>query len=60
LTDIRRRWYSETDDDRLDLSQKRAYVREALLTVIIHPAGRGNGSRNRFNPDLLEPIWRED
>ena len=60
MTDIRRRWYSETDEDRLDLSQKRAYVREALHTVIIHPAGRGNGSRNRFNPDLLEPIWRED
>jgi len=56
LTDIRRRWYSETDDDRLDLTQKRTYVREALHAVIIHPAGKG---RRPFNPDLLEPIWRE-
>lgn len=60
LTDIRRRWYSDEDEDRLDLSQKRAYIREALLAVIIYPAGKGNGSRGRFNPDLLEPIWREE
>jgi len=60
ISDIRRRWYSEDDEDRLDLSQKRAYIREALHAVIIYPAGRGNGSRNNFNPDLLEPIWRED
>lgn len=60
MTDIRRRWYSETDEDRLDLSQKRAYIREALHAVIVYPAGRGNGSRDKFNPDLLEPIWRED
>ncbi|WP_242910710.1 recombinase family protein [Actinomadura terrae] len=58
LTEIRRRWYSETDDDRLDLSQKRAYIREALHAVIVHPAGKGHGKR--FDPDLLEPIWRED
>lgn len=58
MTDIRRRWYSETDDDRLDVSQKRAYVREALHAVIVHPQGRGHGKV--FNPDLLEPIWRED
>jgi hypothetical protein len=57
VTDIRRRWYSDTDEDRLDLSQKRTYIREALHTVIVHPAGKG---RRPFNPDLLEPIWRED
>jgi hypothetical protein len=60
MTDIRRRWYSEDDEDRLDVSQKRAYIREALHAVIIHPVGKGNGSRTKFNPDLLEPIWRED
>jgi Recombinase zinc beta ribbon domain len=58
ITDIRRRWYAEDDEDRLDLSQKRAYVRAALHAVIVHPAGRGYGKT--FNPDLLEPIWRED
>jgi DNA invertase Pin-like site-specific DNA recombinase len=57
ISDIRRRWYSETDDDRLDISQKRAYIRTALHTVIVHPAGSGN---KPFDPDLLEPIWRED
>jgi DNA invertase Pin-like site-specific DNA recombinase len=56
VTDIRRRWYSETDEDRLDTAQKRAYIREALVTVIVHPAGKG---RRPFNPDLLELIWRE-
>lgn len=56
LSDIRRRWYSETDPDRLDMSQKRVYVRAALHAVIVRPAGKGQ----KFNPDLLEPIWRED
>ncbi|MGI5205969.1 recombinase family protein [Spirillospora sp. CA-108201] len=56
LTDIRRRWYSETDDDRLDLSRKRAYVRKCFVAIIVHPAGSGT----KFNPDLLEPVWRED
>lgn len=55
VEDVRRRWYT----DELDLSQKRAYVREALHAVIVHPSGRGKGSRGTFNPDLLEPIWRE-
>jgi DNA invertase Pin-like site-specific DNA recombinase len=57
ISDIRRRWYSEDDEDRLDTSQKRAYIRAALHAVIVHPAGRGYGKT--FNPDLLEPIWRE-
>ncbi len=37
--------------------RKRAYIHEALHAVIVHPNGRG---RSSFNPDLLEPIWRED
>ncbi|GGQ15891.1 recombinase family protein [Streptosporangium pseudovulgare] len=60
LTDIRRRWYSETDDDRLDVSQKRAVIREAFHAVIVHPVGQGRGSRGTFDPDKLELIWRED
>ncbi|WP_248827949.1 recombinase family protein [Frankia sp. Mgl5] len=55
ITDVRRRW----EADEIDLSQKRAYVREALHAVIVHPAGKGRGARGTFNPDLLEPIWRE-
>ncbi|WP_067816590.1 recombinase family protein [Actinomadura kijaniata] len=58
VTDIRRRWYSEIDEDRLDISQKRTYIREALHAVIVHPAGQGRG--NKFDPNLLEPVWRED
>ncbi|GAB2866874.1 recombinase family protein [Actinocorallia aurea] len=58
FTEIRRRWYSETDEDRLDIAQKRAYIREAVHAVIVRPAGRGTGKR--FNPDLLEIIWREN
>lgn len=57
VTDIRRRWYSDTDEDRLDISQKRAYIREALHAVVIHPQGKGNS--RTFEADLLELIWRE-
>ncbi|EFC81788.1 hypothetical protein FrEUN1fDRAFT_5111 [Parafrankia sp. EUN1f] len=55
VTDVRRRW----EADELDLSQKRAYVREALHAVIVHPAGKGRGARGTFDPDLLELLWRE-
>lgn len=55
VRDVRRRWY----EDEIDLSQKRAYVREALHAVIVHPAGQGNGRLNTFNPNLLEPVWRD-
>ncbi|MEU8270011.1 recombinase family protein [Sphaerisporangium sp. NPDC049002] len=60
LVDIRRRWFSETDDDRLDISQKRLYLREAFHAIIVHPTGKGGGGRAPFNPDLLEPVWRKD
>lgn len=53
---LRERWYKPEEDGGLPVSQKRAYVREALHAVIVHPAGPG---RKPFNPDLLEPIWRE-
>ncbi|MFI6503489.1 recombinase family protein [Nonomuraea typhae] len=59
VTDLRRRWFSDSDDDRLDMSQKRTYVREAFHAVIVHPVGQGNGSRGTFDPSKLEPIWRE-
>ena len=53
---LRERWYKPEEDGGLPISQKRAYVREALHAVILHPAGRG---KRTFNPDLLELIWRE-
>lgn len=57
--DIRRRWNVPPEEGGLDISQKRAYIREALYAIIVLPVGRGKGSRNNFNPDLLVPIWRE-
>ncbi|MEV6985197.1 recombinase family protein [Sphaerisporangium sp. NPDC051017] len=60
ITDIRRRWYSDTDDDRLDMAQKRALIREGFLAIIVHPVGQGRGSRGTFDPDKLELIWREN
>ncbi|MFF0243637.1 recombinase family protein [Streptosporangium sandarakinum] len=57
VTEIRRRWYLSEEEGGLPLSIKRSYIREALHAVIIYPSGKG---RRAFNPDLLEPIWRED
>ena len=56
ISALRERWYKREEDGGLPISQKRAYVREALHAAILHPAGRG---RKPFNPDLLELIWRE-
>ena len=56
ISELRARWYQDEAEGGLPLSQKRAYLREALHAVIVHPAGRG---RKPFNPDLLEPIWRQ-
>ncbi|MGW0058959.1 recombinase family protein [Streptosporangium sandarakinum] len=56
VAEIRRRWYLAEEDGGLPLSVKRSYIREALHAVIIYPSG---GGRRPFNPDLLEPIWRE-
>jgi hypothetical protein len=56
--DVRRRWFTPVEDGGLDLSEKRAYVREALHTVIISPAGKGVGSHGKFHPDLLQLVWR--
>jgi hypothetical protein len=53
---LRRRWFTSDQEDGLDVAQKRAYIREALHAVIVHPAKVG---RAKFNPDLLEPVWRE-
>jgi hypothetical protein len=52
LSDVRSRWHG----GGLDLSQKRAIVREALLAVVIQPIG--HGGRSAFNPDLLQLVWR--
>ena len=40
----------------LSLAEKRAYIGDVLAAVLVHPA---SGSRNRWNPDRLEPIWSE-
>lgn len=58
VADVRRRWFTPVEDGGLDLSEKRAYVREALHAVIISPAGKGVGSHGKFNPDLLQLVWR--
>jgi hypothetical protein len=55
---VRRRWFTPVKDGGLDLSEKRAYVREALHAVIISPAGKGVGSHGKFDPDLLQLVWR--
>ncbi|MDP9867069.1 MULTISPECIES: recombinase family protein [Streptosporangium] len=54
--EIRRRWYLPEKEGGFPISTKRTYIREALHAVIVHPAGQG---QRVFNPDLLEPIWRE-
>ncbi|MFI7449357.1 recombinase family protein [Nonomuraea sp. NPDC049714] len=56
VAEIRRRWYLPEAEGGLPLSVKRTYIREALHAVIIYPSGKG---RKPFNPDLLEPIWRQ-
>jgi DNA invertase Pin-like site-specific DNA recombinase len=58
VADVRRRWFTPVEDGGLDLSEKRAYIREALHAVIISPAGKGVGSHGKFNPDLLQLVWR--
>jgi DNA invertase Pin-like site-specific DNA recombinase len=60
VANVRRRWTAPTCEGGLDISQKRTIIREALHAVIVMPAGKGNGSRGTFNPDLLVPIWRQD
>jgi DNA invertase Pin-like site-specific DNA recombinase len=58
VDDIRRRWYASPEDGGFDIMQKRAYIREALYAVIVHPVHRRG--RAAFDPGLLEPIWRDD
>jgi len=60
MADIRQRWMTPPNAGGLDISQKRTVIREALHAVIVIPAGKGNGSRGTFNPDLLKPVWRHD
>jgi len=56
VDDIRERWFSGA----LDMSQKRAHIREALLAVIVHPAGPRGRGRSPFRPELLQLVWRDD
>jgi hypothetical protein len=58
VADVRRRWFTPPEEGGLELSEKRAYVREALHAVIVSPSGKGVGSHGKFHPDLLELVWR--
>lgn len=55
--EIRRRWYLPEDEGGFPISVKRTYIRAALHAVIVYPAGQGN---KKFDPDLLNPIWRTE
>lgn len=57
VADIRQRWDLPEEEGGLPISTKRTYIREALHAVIVYPAGKG---RKDFDPDLLDPVWRED
>ncbi|MEV6860273.1 zinc ribbon domain-containing protein [Streptosporangium subroseum] len=57
VAEIRRRWYLPETEGGFPISTKRAYIREALHAVIMHPVGQG---QKIFNPDLLQPVWREE
>lgn len=48
--DVRAEW------DDYTLARQRAIIKEHLIAVVVHPAGRGR----RFDPDLLDPVWREE
>ncbi len=45
-----------TDWPGLTLAEKRAYIKEALVCVLVHPGGRGRP----WSEDRLELVWRED
>jgi hypothetical protein len=45
-----------TDWPGYALPEKRAYIEEVLAAVIVHP---WNGRRG-WNPDRLEPVWRDE
>ncbi|GAA4459336.1 hypothetical protein GCM10023170_058770 [Phytohabitans houttuyneae] len=48
--DLRAKW------PKLGLAEKRAYIEDVLAAVLVYPAGGKRG----WNPERLEPIWRED
>lgn len=59
-TDVRGRW----DDPATTMGEKRAFIRNYLRAIIVHPIQPVWGERQekmihpkRFNPDLIEPVW---
>jgi hypothetical protein len=44
----------------MDLTQKRAAIKEVLVAVIVSPLPKGAPKSGPFDPSLLKPIWRED
>ncbi|MFC6021883.1 recombinase family protein [Plantactinospora solaniradicis] len=47
----------QADWPGLTLAEKRTYIKEALVCVLVHPAKQGHRS---WDPDRLEPVWREE
>lgn len=56
-SEVRRRWYLPEAEGGFPVSVKRTYIRSALHAVIMYPAGKGN---KKFDPELLDPVWRTD
>ena len=68
LSEERSRWLSTVassigrsltirdDWEKYVLAEKRAYIQDALVAVLVLPLGR----TRRWNPDRLRPVWRED
>ncbi|MGI5206568.1 recombinase family protein [Spirillospora sp. CA-108201] len=56
-SEVRRRWYLPEAEGGFPISVKRTCIRSALHTVIMYPAGKGN---KKFDPELLDPVWRTD
>lgn len=58
IAEVRRRWYATEEEGGFDVMQKRSLIREALHAVIVYPTK--TQGRTPFDPNLLEPIWRDD
>ncbi len=48
--DLREKW------DDLTLPEQRAYIKEALVCVVVHPST----GMKRWKPERLDPVWREE
>ncbi|MEV6526619.1 recombinase family protein [Longispora sp. NPDC051575] len=53
VEDLEQKW----SDPDFSLEQRQSAIAESLISVVVHPAGRG---ARTFNPNLIEPIWRSE